>query len=216
MGKDELTALAGDAGSDVLKGTQAAVDDLEQAGIVAKEAEESTAEPVAAEALVEDVQTEAEPVADKAKPDLAAMKDAIEKLAQEKEDREPETDPVNAELVQMREMFTAMRQEIDELKAQVEAQAQVQVKEAAVWKELPDRMAVVEKEHAQAVEVVTGLYDLVMDFHTGKKEVVIERSGSGSAHDPEGKKLQQQIEQLVAPTTPVGGKYAADHVFGSA
>lgn len=214
MPNDELTALAGDAGSDVLKGTQAAVDDLEQAGIVAKDAEESTQEPVAAEEPVDDVQPEAEPVADKAdKPDLAAMKDAIDRLAQEK--REPEESPVNAELVQLREMVTALRQEIDELKAHVEAQAQVQVKEAAVWKELPGRMAAVEKEQAQAVEVVTGLYDLVMDFHTGERQVVIERSGSGSAHDPEGKKLQEQIEQLVVPTTPVAGKYAGDTIFGS-
>jgi hypothetical protein len=212
MGNDELTALAGDAGSDVLRGTQAAVDDLEQAGIVAKDAEESTTEPVAAEEPVEDVQTDAESVAGKDKHDLAAMKDAIDKLVQERQ--EPEADPVNAELVQMREMITAMHQEIDELKAQVETQAQVQVKEAAAWKELPDRMAAVEKEHAQAVEVVTGLYDLVMDFHTGKKEIVIERSGSGSAHDPEGKKLQEQIEQLVAPTTPAAGKYAGDTIFG--
>lgn len=210
MDREDLIALAGVTGDDVLKGTQAAVNDLEQAGITAKDGAAGADEAGAPE---DTAKPEAEAVADKAKPDLAAMRDAIDKLAKEQSPAEP--DPVNAELVQLREMVGAMRQEISELKGQIDAQAQVQAKSAAVWKEVTDRMATIEKEHGQAVDVVTGLYDVVMDFYTGKKEGVVERSGSGSPHDPEGVQLQRQIEQMTGPAPHDAGQYAADRVFGS-
>lgn len=215
--QEQLTALAGEDGTEALKGAQMAVDDLEQAGIVAKDLE--PAAEAAPEAEAADVEQVQDPVKKDTKPDLAAMKEAIDKLAaasKEEAAAEKAEDTPDPEVVQLREIVTELRQEVDELKQQVEAQAAVQTKDLAEFKDLPVRFAELQREHTQAMEVLTGLFDLVMDYSTGQKEVVIERNGSGSAHDPDGAALQRQIETMArdkAKAASRSGDYAGDKLL---
>jgi len=217
---EQLTALAGEDGADVLKGAQMAVDDLENAGIVAKDLE--TATEAVPETEAADVEQEVQDPVEKetTKPDLAAMKEAISKLAaaskEEAAAAEKAEDP-DPEVVQLREIVTTLRQEVDELKQHVEAQAVAQTKAMAETKDLPVRFAELQAEHDKALEVVSGLFDLVMDYSTGKKEVVIERNGSGSAHDPEGAALQRQVEEMARGKANASrsGDYAGERLLPS-
>jgi len=218
--QQQLAALAGEDGADVLKGAQMAVDDLENAGIVAKDLE--TATEAVPETEAADVEQEVQDPVEKetTKPDLAAMKEAISKLAaaskEEAAAAEKAEDP-DPEVVQLREIVTTLRQEVDELKQHVEAQAVAQTKAMAETKDLPVRFAELQAEHDKALEVVSGLFDLVMDYSTGKKEVVIERNGSGSAHDPEGAALQRQVEEMARGKANASrsGDYAGERLLPS-
>jgi len=217
--QEQLTALAGTDGADVLKGAQMAVDDLENAGIVAKDLDTDTEAAPEAEAADVD-QSGQDPVEkETTKPDLAAMKEAISKLAaasKEEAAAEKAEDTPDPEVVQLREIVTTRRQEVDELKQHVEAQAVAQNKAIAETKDLPVRFAELQAEHDKALEVVSGLFDLVMDYSTGKKEVVIERNGSGSAHDPEGAALQRQVEEMArGKMASRSGDYAGERLLPS-
>jgi hypothetical protein len=128
---EQLAALAGEDGADVLKGAQMAVDDLENAGIVAKDLNADTEAAPEVEAEAADVDQNGQDPVEKetTKPDLAAMKEAIDKLAAaSKEDAAAERaeDP-DPEVVQLREMVTTLRQEVDELKQHVDAQAALEL-----------------------------------------------------------------------------------------
>jgi len=216
---EQLAALAGEDGADVLKGAQMAVDDLENAGIVAKDLD--TATEAVPETEAADVEQEVQDPVEKetTKPDLAAMKEAISKLAaasKEEAAAERAEDTPDPEVVQLREIVTTLRQEVDELKQHVEAQAVAQTKAMADTKDLPVRFAELQAEHDKALEVVSGLFDLVMDYSTGKKEVVIERNGSGSAHDPEGAALQRQVEEMArGKMASRSGDYAGERLLPS-
>lgn len=220
--QEQLTALAGEDGAEVLKGAQMAIDDLENAGIVAKDLDPDTDAAQAAKEEAADVDRNGQDPVEKetTKPDLAAMKEAISKLAaasKEEAAAEKAEDTPDPEVVQLREMVTTLRQELDELKQHVEAQAVAQTKALAETKDLPVRFAQLQVEHDKALEVVSGLFDLVMDYSTGKKEVVVERNGSGSAHDPEGAALQRQVEEMARGKAMASrsGDYAGDRLLPS-
>lgn len=199
-----LADLAGEVAEEVLEGAQAAVNDLQDAGITAKDADSTDA--------VTDPDQPATGSMDKDTPtpavDLVAMRDEIERLKQSA------VTPDDTELVQLREQVNVLQSQLDDLKTQMQAQTQAQTKDAGDRQMLQDRLAAVTKEQGLALEVLGGLYELVMGVHSGERRLVVERDGKGSAHDPEGKKLQQQVEQALA-NAPKTGEYAAATVFGS-
>lgn len=225
--QEEMQALAGAEGAQVLKGAAMAADDLERAGIVAKDADESAGEQAIEETAAQadesaaDEQADDEAATSPAKPDFAAMKETIAQMAQavqagDKTKDGSETDAaLKTEVIQLRELVATLTQEVDDLKAD-NAAHNAQMKDFVEWKELPSRFASLREEHDQAMEVLTGIFDLLNGSVSGAKSLVIERNGNGSAHDPDGEALQQQLLSMVetkALKSNGSGDYAGDRLI---
>lgn len=224
----DLEELAGETGKDVLNSAALAVDDLAKAGVAAREqADPDMMDESAAEDAAEgECETEGDPAV-REMPDLEAMKQAIQKIKGgefdgAKPDPEPVPVPANdAELVQLREHLGTLQTEVNAVRADLEAMKQAAastsaLKDLAALKDLPVRLAAFEAKQADTIEVVAGLFDLVMGYQTGQKQIVIERNGQGSVHDPAGVELQKQMETMVGasgPTSAAFGQYAGDQLF---
>ena len=199
-GQDNLVELTGETGAALLDDVTAAVDDLAAQGIVAKDAE-----PVSEESNVAAVATET--------VDLDAMKQTIDRMKQQTPAAEDTGTDQAAEIVKMREDVDALRAELAALRAD---QQLIASKDADSATTLAARIALMDDHNAKSDAVVAGLFDLVLGVSIGTKEVVIERDGNGSVHDPEGKQLAQQMAQMAQKGNGVTkpGEYAGATLFG--
>ena len=199
-GQDNLVELTGETGAALLDDVTAAVDDLAAQGIVAKDAE-----PVSEESNVAAVATET--------VDLDAMKQTIDRMKQQTPAAEDTGPDQAAEIVKLREDLDAVRSELAALRAD---QQLIASKDADSATTLAARIALMDDHNAKSDAVVAGLFDLVLGVSIGTKEVVIERDGNGSVHDPEGKQLAQQMAQMAQKGNGVikAGEYAGATLFG--
>lgn len=196
-----LVELTGATGAALLDDVATAVDDLAAQGIVAKEgdpaSETSDTAPVATETV-----------------DLDAMKQTIDRMKQQTPAAAEDTGPDHAaEIIKLREDLDAVRAELAALRAD---QQLIASKDADSATTLAARIALMDDHNAKSDAVVAGLFDLVLGVSIGTKEVVIERDGNGSVHDPEGKQLAQQMAQMAQKGNGVTkpGEYAGATLFG--
>lgn len=207
----ELEQKAGDVGTQVLDGAAMAADDLENAGIIAKDGEATASEAETEEGTEPELTPETVNAKD-SKPDLQAMKAAIDQLRSQPAEQ---ADP--AEITQLRERVATLEAAVSGLTVKLDTAA-VATKafgdEVLATKELRAQLVALRQEHDESLDVVTGLFDLVMGFQTGQKQVAIERNGDASTHDPDGLALQKQMEAVAAKTAARGaGEYAGDKLF---
>lgn len=211
--KDELEKKAGAIGAQVLDGAAMAADDLEKTGVTAKDGEAT--EPQAATEEGTEPELAPETVEAKDKPDLQAMKASIEQL------RKEQAEPVESEEVaQLRERVATLEATVSELKVQQEtttAAAKEYDGQVIAVKALTEQLVALRAEQSETLDVVAGLFDLVMGFQTGQKQVAIERNGDASVHDPAGLALQKQMEEVAAKAAANGnGEYAGEKLFPTA
>lgn len=220
--EEALVQLAGEDGAAVLDGAALAADDLAAAGLTAKDADDvQEGEPVAEE--VESVEAETTEVESEnpddgkvvATHDLEAMKQTLDDLKKEKAEQEAaaaEESTENPELVELREAVKTLRAEVNSLLAERAAFKDMDV----AFKDMLTKIASLATK-AQLVEDVTArLFDLVLGYERGSKEIVVERNGDPSAHDPDLEALQKQAAKMVADDPSIGSTdtYAGTRMFG--
>lgn len=216
--KQELVDKAGDVGTLVLDGAAMAADDLEKTGIIAKDGEATASEAETKDGAEPELTPEIVDAKDD-KPDLQAMKAAIDQLRSQPAEQ---ADP--ADIAQLRERVATLEATVSELAVKLDIAA-VAAKalgdEMLATKELRTQLAALRQEHTalrqehdESLDVTTGLFDLVMGFQTGQKQVAIERNGDASVHDPAGLALQKQMEAVAEKAAASGaGEYAGEKLF---
>lgn len=208
-----LVDLTGETGAALLDDVTAAVDDLAAQGIVAKDADPVSEPNDVAPAATETV-------------DLDAMKQTIDRMKEQSsagDAAESAADAeivalrnalavASAEIIALRDAFGVMQTELATLRAE---QQLIASKDADSATTLAAQVALLNDHNAKSDAVVAGLFDLVLGVSVGSKEIVIERDGNGSVHDPEGVALAKQMGKLGANGTVKPGEYAGATLFGS-